>query len=82
LLNRLPRVAYGSGAQPCLKSRTHYLDILARSTSSFRRNAITQKRVPRNRNLPGVGFDVIPTDFIAAMLKKALPDAWRARPFR
>jgi len=27
-----------------------------------------------------VGFDVIPTDFIAAVLKKALPDAWRARP--
>jgi short subunit dehydrogenase-like uncharacterized protein len=24
---------------------------------------------------PGVGFDVIPTDCMAAMLKKALPDA-------
>jgi hypothetical protein len=67
---------------PCLKSRTHYLDITGETTSSFRRNTITQKRLPRNRNLPGVGFDVIPTDFIAAMLKKALPDQWRARPFR
>lgn len=29
--------------------------------------------------LPGVGFDVVPTDCMAAMLKEALPDATRLR---
>jgi short subunit dehydrogenase-like uncharacterized protein len=60
----------------CLKSRTHYLDITG-EIDVF----LTAQRRRAEANAagivicPGVGFDVIPTDCIAAVLKEALPDA-------
>lgn len=60
----------------CLETKTHYLDITgeidvfaachARDAEAKRAGIVV---------LPGSGFDVVPTDCVAAMLKRALPDA-------
>jgi short subunit dehydrogenase-like uncharacterized protein len=60
----------------CLEARAHYLDItgeisvfeaiLPRHTEAFARGVTL---------LPGVGFDVVPTDCLAAMLAERLPGA-------
>jgi short subunit dehydrogenase-like uncharacterized protein len=60
----------------CLTSRTHYLDITGELEVFF----ATQRRHADAQATgivicPGVGFDVIPTDCLAAVLKEALPDA-------
>ena len=60
----------------CLKSRTHYLDI----TGEIEVFLAAQRRHEDAQAAgvvicPGVGFDVIPTDCLAAVLKEALPDA-------
>jgi short subunit dehydrogenase-like uncharacterized protein len=60
----------------CLKTRTHYLDI----TGEIEVFLAAQRRYADAKAAgivicPGVGFDVIPTDCIAAVLKEALPDA-------
>ena len=60
----------------CLTSRTHYLDItgeLEVFLAAQRRHADAQ--ATGIIICPGVGFDVIPTDCVAAVLKEALPDA-------
>lgn len=62
--------------ESCLQAQVHYLDItgeiavfeLAHSWDSRARQAGIVL-------CPGVGFDVIPTDCVAAALKAALPDA-------
>jgi saccharopine dehydrogenase (NAD+, L-lysine-forming) len=56
--------------------RKHYLDItgeIAVFEAAFRRDAEARQR--GCVVLPGVGFDVVPTDCLAAILKSALPDA-------
>lgn len=60
----------------CLETRTHYLDI----TGEIDVFAACHARDAEARRagivvLPGAGFDVVPTDCVAAMLKRALPDA-------
>ena len=60
----------------CLKGRIHYLDI----TGEIEVFLAAQCRHADAKSAgvvicPGVGFDVIPTDCIAAVLKEALPDA-------
>ncbi|HEX8155329.1 MAG TPA: saccharopine dehydrogenase NADP-binding domain-containing protein, partial [Thermoanaerobaculia bacterium] len=60
----------------CLEARAHYLDItgelnvfeavLARDADAKARGITL---------LPGVGFDVVPTDCLAAKLKERMPDA-------
>jgi short subunit dehydrogenase-like uncharacterized protein len=60
----------------CLKSRIHYLDI----TGEIEVFLAAQRRDADAKSAgvvvcPGVGFDVIPTDCIAAVLKEVLPDA-------
>jgi len=60
----------------CLASRTHYLDI----TGELDVFLAVQRRHGQAQAAgivlcPGVGFDVIPTDCLAAVLKAALPDA-------
>jgi short subunit dehydrogenase-like uncharacterized protein len=60
----------------CLTSRAHYLDI----TGEIDVFLAAQGRDDDARAAgivicPGVGFDVIPTDCVAAVLKGALPDA-------
>jgi short subunit dehydrogenase-like uncharacterized protein len=60
----------------CLKSKTHYLDITG-EISVFE-NIHSQNARIRQAGIvaiPGVGFDVVPTDGLAAMLKEKLPDA-------
>jgi short subunit dehydrogenase-like uncharacterized protein len=63
-------------ADACLRNRVHYLDITgeidvfealaARDAEAMARGVML---------LPGVGFDVVPTDCLAAHLKHRLPDA-------
>ena len=60
----------------CLKTRTHYLDI----TGEIEVFLAAQRRHVAAKAAgivicPGVGFDVIPTDCIAVVLKEALPEA-------
>jgi len=60
----------------CLRSRTHYVDITGELDvflAAQRRHADAQ--AAGIVICPGVGFDVIPTDCLAAVLKAALPDA-------
>ncbi len=60
----------------CLKAKAHYLDITG-EISVFE-HAQAQHARAREANVvicPGVGFDVIPTDCVAAALKNAMPDA-------
>jgi short subunit dehydrogenase-like uncharacterized protein len=60
----------------CLRNKVHYLDItgeievfewIAAQDALARKAGITL--------MPGAGFDVVPTDCLAAYLKKVLPDA-------
>src|SRR5512140_93800 len=62
----------------CLSKRAHYLDI----TGEFEVFEAVLERDAEARErgvvlLPGVGFDVVPSDCLAAMLKQALPSADR-----
>jgi short subunit dehydrogenase-like uncharacterized protein len=60
----------------CLRSNTHYLDITGEIDvfsyiASLDREAKTSSVVL----LPGVGFDIVPTDCLGAQLHEQLPDA-------
>jgi short subunit dehydrogenase-like uncharacterized protein len=60
----------------CLDARVHYLDITGEIgvfEAIQRRDAEAKERGVML--LPGVGFDVVPTDCLAAMLHAELPDA-------
>jgi short subunit dehydrogenase-like uncharacterized protein len=69
---------YRQMADGCLRARAHYLDItgeiavfegLARRTQEAAAAGVML--------LPGVGFDVVPSDCLAAHLKRRLPSATR-----
>ena len=62
--------------ETCLELKIHYLDI----TGEIDVFALCHRAQPRAQRqgivvAPGVGFDVVPTDCVAAMLKQRLPDA-------
>lgn len=60
----------------CIQSKAHYIDITG-EISVFE-YAHSQNKLAEKANIilcPGVGFDVIPTDCVAAQLKEMLPDA-------
>lgn len=60
----------------CIQAKAHYLDISG-EISVFE-HAQAQDAAARAAGVvlcPGVGFDVIPTDCVAAALRQALPDA-------
>lgn len=60
----------------CLRYGCHYLDITGEIEVFERAAALDDKaRQAGIVLIPGVGFDVIPTDCLAARLKAALPDA-------
>jgi short subunit dehydrogenase-like uncharacterized protein len=64
--------------EACLASRTHYLDITG-EISVFE-NAWKQSDQAKHADVvlcPGAGFDVVPTDCLAAMLVEKLPAATR-----
>lgn len=60
----------------CLRANAHYLDITG-EIAVFEHAQSLQERAQTAGVVicPGVGFDVIPTDCVAAALKSALPDA-------
>lgn len=60
----------------CLAHRVHYLDITGELGVFERVAAASARAATRGITLlPGVGFDVVPTDCIAAHLKRRLPTA-------
>ena len=60
----------------CLKQRAHYLDITGEIDVFEHAQSLDKSaRAAGIVICPGVGFDVIPTDCLAARLKAALPDA-------
>jgi len=67
-------------ADACLATGTHYLDITGEinvfEALAARDDEARQKHVML---LPGCGFDVVPTDCMAAHLASRLPDAGRLR---
>ncbi len=63
-------------ADACLRTRTHYLDITGEATV-FESLAARDKEAQAAgvMLLPGVGFDVVPSDCLAVHLKERLPSA-------
>ena len=63
-------------ADACLRARVHYLDVTG-EIDVFERLAArdAEARGAGVMLLPGVGFDVVPTDCLAAHLKRRLPSA-------
>ncbi len=60
----------------CLEAGVHYLDITGEIAVFERAHALDARaRAAGIVICPGVGFDVIPTDCVAARLKYAMPDA-------
>ncbi|MES2818677.1 MAG: saccharopine dehydrogenase NADP-binding domain-containing protein [Pseudomonadota bacterium] len=60
----------------CLRAHAHYLDITGEiSVFEHAQSLNDRARSAGVVVCPGVGFDVIPTDCVAAALKSALPDA-------
>jgi short subunit dehydrogenase-like uncharacterized protein len=62
--------------EACLQTGTHYIDINGDITVFEMLK--TYDAVAKEKNImimPGVGFDVVPTDCIALKLKKQMPDA-------
>ncbi len=63
-------------ADACLRNRVHYLDITGEIDVFEALVARDAEAKPRGVTLiPGVGFDVVPSDCLAAHLKRRLPDA-------
>src|SRR5512138_1868023 len=62
--------------QGCLATHVHYLDITGEIDVFELAHSVDDKAHRAKVVLcPGVGFDVVPTDSVAAKLKQALPDA-------
>ncbi|WP_410210190.1 saccharopine dehydrogenase family protein [Aquirhabdus sp.] len=62
--------------EACIKAGSHYLDITGEiDVFELAQSLNTQASDAGIVICPGVGFDVIPTDCVAAALKEALPDA-------
>ncbi len=67
---------WGAMADACLRARAHYLDItgeIAVFEGLARRDA--EARAAGIMLLPGVGFDVVPSDCLASHLARRLPNA-------
>jgi short subunit dehydrogenase-like uncharacterized protein len=63
-------------AKACLKTRTNYIDLTGEIEVFEYIHALNEKAIEAGVVLcPGAGFDVIPTDCLAATLKKHMPDA-------
>jgi short subunit dehydrogenase-like uncharacterized protein len=62
--------------EACLAANAHYLDITGEiGVFELCHRAHVRARHQGTVVLPGSGFDVVPTDCLAAMLKRRLPDA-------
>jgi short subunit dehydrogenase-like uncharacterized protein len=62
--------------EACLKSRIHYVDITGEiPVFQFCHSLDARAREAGIVLCPGAGFDIVPTDCLAATLKEGLPDA-------
>jgi short subunit dehydrogenase-like uncharacterized protein len=62
--------------EACLAHKAHYLDITGEIAVFELAHSLHQQALDKGIVIcPGVGFDVIPTDCVAAQLKERLPDA-------
>lgn len=62
--------------QACIQSKTHYTDITGEISVFELAQSLDQQAKGAGIVLcPGVGFDVIPTDCLASLLKEKMPDA-------
>lgn len=62
--------------QACLRTQTHYLDITGEiEIFEYAHYLDTAAKKAGIMLMPGVGFDVVPTDCLGQYLKKQLPDA-------
>lgn len=62
--------------EACLANRTHYLDITGEIDVFDYAHSLHQRAVDAGIVVcPGAGFDVVPTDCLAAALSESLPDA-------
>ena len=62
--------------QACLLSKTHYLDITGEIPVFQHAKSLNDQASKRGVVVcPGLGFDIVPTDMLAANLAHALPDA-------
>jgi len=62
--------------EACIEAKTHYLDITGEVSVFEDVYAAHPRLVSAGISaIPGVGFDVVPTDCLAAMLKARLPEA-------
>ena len=67
-------------ANACLRNRVHYLDITGEIPVYEALHARDEQAKARGvMLLPGVGFDVVPTDCLALHLKQRLPSATQLR---
>lgn len=67
-------------AEACIRTGTHYLDINGDVTVfEFLKGYNEYAKAGNVMLMPGAGFDVVPTDCLAAYLKKKLPDACSIR---
>jgi short subunit dehydrogenase-like uncharacterized protein len=65
-------------AEACLRRKVHYLDITGEVTVFESLHAMdSEARAAGVMLLPGAGFDVVPSDCLAAHLKRRLPSATR-----
>ncbi|RHX86225.1 saccharopine dehydrogenase family protein [Leptospira stimsonii] len=63
-------------ANACISSGVHYLDITGEIPVYEKLYALSAKaHAKKVMLLPGVGFDIVPTDCLAVMLKEKLPKA-------
>lgn len=62
--------------EACLRARAHYLDLTGEIEVFAHAHRQHQRACEAGIVLlPGAGFDIVPTDGLAALLKQALPDA-------
>lgn len=62
--------------QACIQSKTHYTDITGEiGVFELAQSFHQQAKAAGIVLCPGVGFDVIPTDCLASLLKEKMPDA-------
>ena len=73
---------YRHMAEACLRTKRHYVDISG-EIPGFEAIAAMDAQAKESgiMMLPGGGFDVVPTDCLAAHLKQRLPDATHLRLF-
>ena len=69
------RETYAALTEACLATHTHYLDITGEIDVLAGCAALDERAKAAGITImPGTGFDVVPTDCMAAMLKEHLPD--------